>query len=57
MSTITQYTFETADGASDSFATFNATEARERGERYGMRVIANEYELTDSEVAWDFTEK
>ena len=24
--------------------------------RYGMKVVANEYEWADSEVAWDFTE-
>lgn len=49
------YTFENADGVSDNYSTQNPTEARERGERYGLRVIANIYEWADSEMVWDFT--
>jgi hypothetical protein len=55
MSTITVYTFEDSAGE-DTFTTQNPTEAKDRGQRYGMRVIANEYEYSDSEVVWDFTE-
>lgn len=55
MATITLYTFEDADGTEDTFTTYDATVARERGEKYDMKVIANEYEWSDSEVVWDFT--
>jgi len=52
--TITVYTFEDANGE-DSFSTQDAREAKEYGARYGYRVLANEYEWADSDVAWDFT--
>lgn len=54
MATITVYTFEDAQGAEDSYTTQNPREAQERGRKYGLRVIANEYEFADSETAWDF---
>jgi hypothetical protein len=54
MSIITVYTFEDSEGGEDTFTTQKAIEAKDRGQRYGMRVIANDYEWTDSEVAWDF---
>jgi len=56
MATVTLYTFEDRDGDEGStFSTFSATEAKDHGERYALRVIANEYEYSDREVAWDFT--
>lgn len=55
MSTVTVYTFEDADGTEDTYTTQSAIEAKDRGQRERMRVIANEYEWTDSEMAWDFT--
>ncbi len=54
-STVTLYTFEGADGTPDTYQTFSAPEAKERGEKYRLRVVANEYEWQDAEVAWDFT--
>lgn len=55
---ITVYTFEDKEGpGGDSFTTTDPDEARRRGQRYGMRVIANEYEWADQEVAWDYTVK
>ncbi len=54
MATVTLYTFEDENGTEDSFSTFDGREARDRGQQYGMCVIANEYEWSDSEVAWDF---
>ncbi len=54
MADVTLYTFEDADGTPDTFSTFNAREAKDRGSRYRMRVIANTYEFADSETAWDF---
>lgn len=50
---ITVYTFE--GETYDDYSTQDPEEARERGQRYGMKVIANEYEFSDSEVAWDFS--
>jgi len=41
---LTLYTFETEPGCPDTYTTMNAAEARERGERYGMIVVTNEYE-------------
>lgn len=55
MAEITVYTFEDADGAEDTYTTQDPTEARERGQRYGLRVLANVYEWTEAPVAWDFT--
>ena len=52
---ITVYTFEDASGVEQTYTTTNAAEAREHGQRYSLRVIANEHEFSDSEVAWDFT--
>lgn len=51
---VTVYTFEDCNGVEDSFTTQNAREAEERGRQYSMRVMANEYEFSGSEVAWDF---
>jgi hypothetical protein len=55
MDKITVYTFEWRDGHVDSFTTQDPVKARERGEQYGFKVIANDFEFTDSELAWDFT--
>jgi len=52
---ITVYTFETADGAPMAYSMTDAAEAREHGRKFNLRVIANEYEFADSEVAWDYT--
>ncbi len=55
MATITVYSFESKDGTEDTFTTVDVHEARERARRYRMKLIANEYEWTDSEVIEDFT--
>jgi hypothetical protein len=50
------YSFERADGSEDgTYTTFNATEAREYARRYGLRMIANIYEFSDSELVEDHT--
>ncbi len=51
------YTFETAHGVEDTFATLDQEEARDYARRYGLRCIANMYELARSETVWDFTQK
>jgi hypothetical protein len=56
MSIITVYTFEKPDGTEDTFTTQDPKFAKDRGERNGMRVIANTYQWSDSELAWDFAE-
>ena len=57
MADVTLYSFENAEGEEDgTFTTFNADAAKERGQRYNLRVIAQTYVYDDSEVAWDFTE-
>jgi hypothetical protein len=55
MAEITVYTFEDAEGSEDTYQTQDPREAQDRGRRYGMRVIGNTYEWTDSDTAWDFT--
>lgn len=55
MDTITVFTFEDERGVEDSFSTQNPIEARDRGRMYRKKVIAHEYEWSDSELAWDFT--
>ena len=52
---VTLYTFEDGHGVEDTFTTFDAREAKDRGERDQMRVVANTYTFTNSETAWDFT--
>jgi hypothetical protein len=55
--TITVYTFEDADGNpfNETWSTQDHVEAREYGQLHGLRVIANEYEFVDRDLAWDFT--
>jgi hypothetical protein len=54
---VTVYTFEDADGAEQSFHTYQASEAEETARKNGWRVIANEYEYAVSAPVpeWDFT--
>lgn len=56
MGPITVYTFENEQGVEQTFTTQNPIEAREHGKLYGFKVIANEFEFADSDLAWDFTE-
>lgn len=53
--TITVYSFEDADGEVGSFTTLDAVKARDRALQHHLRVIANDYEWSDSEVVWDYT--
>ena len=53
---ISLYTFEDSTGTPDTYHTYNVFEAEERARKYQQRVIANEYEWTDSEVIFDFTD-
>lgn len=57
MSTLTVYTFEDAAGCEDTFSTQDPRVAKERGQKYGLRVLANEYEWTEivPVEGWDFT--
>lgn len=57
MATVTLYSFEDSEGREDTYTTFDASEAKDRGRRYGLLVTANEYEWSDSETAWDFRER
>ncbi len=52
---IALYTFETAEGLDDAFATLDAAEAEDYARRHGMRCVANVYECTRSETVWDYT--
>lgn len=54
--TVTVYTFEDASGVEQCWTTMNATEAQEHAFQHGYKCIANEFEWSDSEVAWDFTD-
>ena len=57
MSTIEVYTFENAKGeTAGSYSTTDSHEAKEHGEKYGLKVIANQYSYDDSELVWDFTD-
>ncbi len=55
MDSVEVYTFEDADGAPDSYTTYDPQEAKERAEKYGLKVIALSFEYADSELVWDFT--
>lgn len=55
MIALTLYTFEDGHGREDGYRTFDVEEAKKRAQRYGFRVLANKYECTAREVAWDFT--
>ena len=58
MSTIEQYTFEDANGHEyGSFTTFNITEAREYAQANKVRLVANTYEFSDSELVEDYTDE
>ncbi len=58
MSTITVYTFDDGnDGGEDCYQTQNPREAEEYALRYGKRCWANEYEYTDREVAWNYSQE
>lgn len=52
---ITVYTFEDANGSEAGWTTGDYREARAYAAKHGYKVIANEYEWTDSEVVDDFT--
>ena len=60
MSTLTLYGFEDADGnESGTFTTMIPGEAEKYARKYRLRVVAMEYEYSESTVVWewDFTEK
>ena len=54
---ITVYTLEDANGqpVNDTWSTMDYREARDAGENWQARVIANEYEFSDSHMVDDFT--
>ena len=52
------FTFENADGTTaGDYTTQYILEAKEHGQKYSLRVIAQVYTWEDSELVWDFTEK
>lgn len=56
MANVTVYSFEGADGTDfGSYTTTNLNEAKEYGRTNALKVIANEYEFSDSELVEDFT--
>lgn len=55
MSEITVYTFEDENGSPDTYTTQDYQEARERAQRYHMRLISNTYEWADSELIADYS--
>ena len=54
---IALYGFEDAEGNPQTFTTFNASEAREYAQKYGLRWIVNIYEWQDSDLVEDFTSR
>lgn len=59
MATVTLYTFEGGARGSrgddgDTYSTFDYEEAKARARQYGLAVVANEYEWSDSELLEDF---
>jgi len=54
---VTVYTFEDGDGIEQTFKTFDAIEAQETARQNRWRVIANEFEFSESYPIpeWDFT--
>jgi hypothetical protein len=55
MASIEVYTFEDKDGAEQGYVTQDIEEARRYARRYQLRLIANEYEWSDSELVEDHT--
>ena len=55
--TVTVYTFEDEDGSEQVWTTQNPVEARDYARLNQLKMIANEYEYSDSEVVEDFTPK
>lgn len=58
MATISLYTFENAEGSEYGvYSTQDPSEAREYASRYGLRVVENVYEWSESVPVegWDFT--
>ena len=57
MSTIEVFTFQNAKGeTAGSYSTTDPQEAKAHGQKYALKVIANQYSYDDSEVVWDFTD-
>jgi len=56
-STIEVYGYEDSDGnvTDENNTTQNIVEAREHAQKYGLRVIAYEYEYADSSLVEDYT--
>ena len=54
--TITVYRFEDAAGADQMWTTQHAIEAQDYARRYGYKCFAVEYEYSDEELVWDFSE-
>jgi HEPN domain-containing protein len=60
MSVISVYSFEDSYGNENgTWTTINAQEAREHAVKYGLRVIENVYEWTESVpvAEWDFSRR
>ncbi len=54
--TITVYAFEGVGGSEETFTTMDPREAEAHARKYGLAVIAREFEYADSELVWDFRE-
>lgn len=57
MATVTLYTFEDENGCEQTYTTFSPRDAEETAKGNGWLCIANEYEYSDREVAWDYRPK
>lgn len=55
--TIDVYCFEDECGEPDTFMTLNINEAREYAKKHGLRLMAREFEYSDSETIEDYTER
>lgn len=54
--TVSMYSFADKNGNDQNFTTFNPIEAKEHARQWNLICYENEFEYSDSTIAWDFTE-
>ncbi len=57
MTSVTLYSFEDANGTPMTYTTFNYRDAEETAQRNRWRIVAEEYEYSDSQIVADYTDK
>ena len=51
------FTFENKEGqTAGSYSTTDPQKAKDHGQKYGLKVLAQQYTWEDSELVWDLTD-